>query len=127
MSMRRAATLGAAVVASAGIAASITNAGELWKGKKKTPVVKVKDDVFTPAKVTIKKDNKVKYKWDKNNGNKHNVQLSNGPRRVKKKDFESDADRFGVKFAPKFKKPGTYKFYCAFHPTQMEMTVKVKK
>jgi plastocyanin len=33
----------------------------------------------------------------------------------------------GAEFTDKFNTPGTYKFICTIHPTQMKLTVVVKK
>lgn len=93
----------------------------------KTPKVLVADDYFSPTKVKIKQREKVKFVWDSMNLNSHNVSLRKGPKRVKKRDFRSRTGAIGLKFSPKFKKRGTYKFICTIHPTVMRMTVKVKK
>ena len=52
--------------------------------------------------------------------------LKKGPKGVKKKDVHvTDASSAeGFSFTKKFKKPGTYNFYCTIHPTSMKMTVK---
>lgn len=92
----------------------------------KTPKVLVADDYFAPATVTIKQRNKVKFVWDQMNINTHNVTLTKGPKKVKKRDFTSRSGAIGIKFAPKFKKKGTYKFICTIHPVVMQATVKVK-
>ncbi len=93
----------------------------------RTPKVKVADDYFAPETVKVKAGSKVKFKWDGMNTNSHNVTLKKGPRGAKKKDFTSATGSIGIKFAPKFKKKGTYDFYCTIHPGTMQLTVKVKK
>lgn len=97
------------------------------QGAAKTKKVKVGDDFFSPAKLNIKKKTKVKYKWLSSNGNPHNVTLTKGPKKVKKKDFTSATGSIGIKFNRTFKKKGTYKFVCTIHATTMTQTVKVKK
>lgn len=94
---------------------------------KKTPVVKVGDDFFSPEEVRVRTDSKVKFKWLAENSNPHNVTLTKGPKKVKKKDFTSATGSIGVKFNPKFEKKGTYEFICTIHPTVMKMDVIVKK
>jgi plastocyanin len=108
----------------------------------KTKTVKVVDDFFTPTTLKVKKNTKVKWKWDSSNTNSHNVTLSKGPKGVKKgcktkgkdaysplisKCNKSSTGAVGIKFVKKMNKPGTYKFFCTIHPTVMKMTVKVKK
>lgn len=101
-------------------------AGKKCKSKQKKKA-KVGDDFFSPTLLKIKKCAKVKWKWLPTNGNPHNVTLTKGPKKVKKKDFTSATGSIGIKFARKFKKPGRYDFICTIHPTTMQMTVKVKK
>jgi plastocyanin len=108
----------------------------------KTTTVNVADDFFAPTTIKVKKNSKVKWKWDSSNTNSHNVTLSKGPKGVKKgcktkgkdaysplisKCNKSSTGAIGIKFTKKMNKPGTYKFYCTIHPTVMKMTVKVKK
>jgi plastocyanin len=132
--MRRAKLTGTLLTAAAITAAAVAgpvatgNAATAGAaGKKKVVKVKVADDFYSPTKVKIRKGSKVKWKWDSTNGNPHNVTLRKGPKKVKKKKFRSATGSVGIKFNRKFKKPGTYKFYCTIHPTTMQMTVKVKK
>lgn len=95
--------------------------------RAKTKRVLVADDYFAPTSVNVKKRNKVNFKWDGSNTNPHNVTLTKGPRKVKKKDFTSATGSIGIRFNPTFKKPGTYNFICTIHPGTMKVTVKVKK
>jgi plastocyanin len=55
------------------------------------------------------------------------VTLIKGPKGVSKKSFTSATGAIGIKFERKFLKPGTYHFECTIHPTQMNMTITVKK
>jgi plastocyanin len=87
--------------------------------------IKVGDDFFSPTEVKVKKGQKVKFKWLPANTNPHNAILDKGPKGVKKKDFKSETGSIGIKFAPKFKKKGTYDFVCTIHPI-MQAKVKVK-
>lgn len=94
--------------------------------------VKVGDDYYNPTgvKFTVpKQGKKVKFKWANANTDSHNVWLNKGPKglsKKQKKSFRSATGSIGVKFAPTFKKKGTYKFICTVHPTTMQLTVKVK-
>ena len=116
--------IGALPLSSALASDGATAAG---KNKPKEYKTKVLDDYYTPTKLTIKKGDKIKYKWGSNNGNPHNVTLQSGPKKVKKKDFTSATGSIGVKFNRTFEKTGTYKFVCTVHPDVMKQTVKVKK
>lgn len=129
--MRRTLTIITALVALTALAMPATGVA----AKNKT--VKVKDDFFKPDLVKVKKDAKVKFKWNDMNVNTHNVTLKKGPKGVKKskpctggkitKCNKSGSGAIGIKFNPKFNKKGTYDFICTIHPTVMKVTVKVKK
>jgi len=131
--MRRTLTIITALAALVALVAMPT-AGLAAKNKN----VKVRDDFFSPTKVTVKKNAKVKFKWGSGNINTHNVTLKKGPNGVKKskkactggkitKCNKSASGAIGIKFNPKFNKKGTYNFVCTIHPTTMKVKVVVKK
>jgi plastocyanin len=96
---------------------------------KKKPVVKtvqVRDDFYTPTKVTIKKGQQVNWIWNKANFDTHTVTLIKGPKGVIKRKFSSFQAAAGVHWARTFAKAGTYHFQCQIHPFTMNMTVTVK-
>jgi plastocyanin len=96
---------------------------------KHKPVVKnvqVKDDFYTPTKVTIKKGQQVNWIWSKMNFDTHTVTLIKGPKGVNKKGFRSFQASAGVHWKRTFAKAGTYHFQCQLHPLSMNMTVTVK-
>ncbi|MGH2895020.1 MAG: cupredoxin domain-containing protein [Solirubrobacteraceae bacterium] len=96
---------------------------------KHKPVVKkvqVKDDFYTPTKVTIKKGQQVNWIWSKQNFDTHTVTLVKGPKGVIKKKFSSFQASAGVHWKRTFTKAGTYNFQCQLHPLSMNMTVIVK-
>jgi plastocyanin len=129
--MRRTLTIITALVALTALAMPAT--GVAAKNKS----VKVADDFFSPTKVKVKKNAKVKFKWDSMNINTHNVTLKKGPKGVKKskkpctggkitKCNKSASGVLAIKFNPKFNKKGTYNFVCTIHPTTMKVKVVVK-
>ena len=93
--------------------------------KPVTEKVAVKDDVYGASKVKIHKGSSVKWVWDKNNYDSHNVTLLKGPKGVKK--FDSPSGSVGLHYKRTFDKPGTYQVYCTIHPEAMTMTVVVKR
>ena len=97
------------------------------RGDSPAEIVKVADYYYSPPKVRVGSGDVVAWKWSKANFDTHNVTLTTAPDGVRKKDFRSDSGSTGVKFAPVFKKVGTYEFVCRFHPTQMMMSVNVKR
>jgi plastocyanin len=107
-------------------------------GKGKTAKVTVNDDYYSTSKLKVKKNTKIKFKWDSSNLDTHNVTFKKGPKGVKKtkkpcakgkvtKCNRSANGAIGINFAPTFNKPGTYNFICTIHPDLMKLKVVVKK
>ncbi len=121
--MRRPLTLGAAVfVTAAGIGMG-THAEAARTPKPR--VVKMYDNYYGPAKLTIKPGTKVTWKWPSDVGDSHDVKTKSVPKGAKK--FKSPPYATQAKWSTTFKKAGRYKLYCTFHETEMTMTVVVKK
>ena len=126
--LRGRALLGCGLAAIAATAFAAPASSDSPEAKRATPVVTVADDYFAPVDVKVKKGSKVKWVWDADNTNTHDVQVtSKRPDGVKSSDFKSSSGAVGLKFAPKFTVPGTYEFICHYHKNVMRMSVKVKK
>jgi plastocyanin len=97
---------------------------------KKPPVkVTVNDFYFAPTAVTVKKGGSVKWIWSEFNTYPHDVHLKQGPKGLKNKGRFSTTTTAvtDASFQRTFEVPGTYKFICTVHPSEMRMTVTVKK
>jgi plastocyanin len=97
---------------------------------KKPPVkVTVNDFYFAPTAVTIKKGRAVKWVWSSYNTYPHDVHLKQGPKALKNKSRFSTTTTAvtDAHFQRTFEVPGTYKFICTVHPSEMKLTVTVKK
>ncbi|HVO55661.1 MAG TPA: plastocyanin/azurin family copper-binding protein [Solirubrobacterales bacterium] len=131
--LRRHARLGAslAVAAVAALAVALfgATAAPAAKPKPKPKVVTVNDFYFGPSSVTINKGGKVKWIWSELNTYPHDVHLKKGPKGLTEKSKYSTKTTAvtGAQFVKQFKTPGTYKFICTIHPTEMHLTVTVKK
>jgi plastocyanin len=97
--------------------------------KPKPAVVSVADFYFGPNNVTIKKGGSVKWIWASTNVEPHDVHRKSAPKSLKKKGSYSTKTTAvtNARFQKTFETPGTYKFICTIHPTQMKLTVTVKK
>jgi plastocyanin len=95
----------------------------------KPMIVTVNDFYFGPNAVTIKKGGSVKWVWSDLNTYPHDVHLKKGPSGLKKKATYSTKTTAVTEahFQKTFSTPGTYKFICTIHPTEMKLTVTVKK
>lgn len=123
----------AALMTTALAAASLTGAAATSPAataKKPKPVkVSVADFYFGPNAVTIKEGGSVKWVWAAANTEPHDVHLKTGPKKLKNKGSYSTKTTAvtNAHFQKTFETPGTYKFICTIHPTQMKLTVTVKK
>ena len=82
------------------------------------PPIIVKDDVFAPLAVTVKKGTTVTWKW--RGKHKHNVAVAKGPATFRSKPRKSGS------YSKKLTKPGTYMLLCTIHAPDMKMTLIVK-
>jgi plastocyanin len=99
-------------------------------GKSPKPkVVTVADFYFGPSAVTIRKGGTVKWVWASTNVEPHDVKLKQGPKGLKKKATYSTKTTAvtNATFKHAFPTPGTYRFICTIHPTEMKLKVTVKK
>jgi plastocyanin len=114
---------GAAAVALLGVPAAPA------KPAPKPKVVTVNDFYFGPNAVTVSKGGSVKWIWSELNSYPHDVHLKQGPSGLKDKGFYSTKTTAvtEAQFKKTFSTPGTYKFICTIHPTEMKLTVSVKK
>ena len=110
--MRRAFLIFAALAVGGG-AAAIPSLGA---GTTKT--VLVKDDVFSPKRLTISKGTEVQWLWRGKEG--HNIAVANGP-----SSFRAGKRKKGH-YEHTFKKRGRYSIVCTIHAPDMHMVIKVK-
>jgi plastocyanin len=97
---------------------------------KKPPVkVTVNDFYFAPTAVSIKTGRAVKWIWSSYNTYPHDVHLKQGPKALKNKSrFSTTTTAVSeASFQRTFEVPGAYKFICTVHPSEMRMTVTVKR
>lgn len=96
---------------------------------KKPTTVSVNDFYFGPSAVTVKAGAAIKWVWSEANTYPHDVHLKSGPKGLKDKGSYSTKTTAvtDAHFQHVFNTPGTYHFICTIHPTQMRMTVVVKK
>jgi plastocyanin len=119
-----------AVAALSGAGAASAGAGASASRKAPKPVqVEVADFYYGPNSVTLKKGGSIVWKWSPANTQPHDVHLKTGPKKLKSKGSYSTKTTAvtNAQFKKKFETPGTYKYICTIHPTQMKMTVTVKK
>jgi plastocyanin len=91
--------------------------------------VTVSDFYFSPTAVRIKKGRSVKWTWSSYNTYPHDVHLKKGPAGLKNKSRFSTTTTAvtDAHFQRTFEVPGTYKFICTVHPSEMKLTVTVKR
>jgi len=129
--MRRPRMFRAVVVACCVVAVALSGVTTAAAQAPTKPPVKVtvNDFYFAPTAVTIKKGRAVKWVWSSYNTYPHDVHLKQGPKALKNKSRFSTTTTAvtDAHFQRTFEVPGTYKFICTVHPSEMKMTVTVKK
>jgi len=129
--MSAAAKLGwrGAIAACAVALALLGVSGAAAKAAPQPVKVTVADFYFGPSAVTIKKGGSIKWVWSSLNAYPHDVHLKSGPKGLKKKGSYSTKTTAvtAARFEKRFETAGTYKYICTIHPTEMKMTVTVKK
>jgi plastocyanin len=93
--------------------------------RHKTRTVSVNDNYYGPSKLTIHAGDTVRWRWDENATDVHDVKLDTAPKGVKK--FASDPLAAGDTFKRVLTKPGKYHIICTFHESEMTMTITVRK
>jgi len=121
------ATIALVALALSGAVATAANAPQQSKSKPKEATVN--DFYFSPEKLTLKEGQSIDWVWSDANTYPHDVHLKSGPKGLKGKASYSTKTTAvtNAEFEKTFTTPGTYKFICTIHPTQMHMTVVVKK
>ncbi|HXS33434.1 MAG TPA: plastocyanin/azurin family copper-binding protein [Solirubrobacterales bacterium] len=93
----------------------------------KPKLITVADFYFGPDQVTIKRGATVKWVWAATNTYPHDVHLKQGPKGLAHKGSYSTRTSAvtNARFTRAFETPGTYRFICTIHLTQMKLTVTV--
>jgi plastocyanin len=119
----------AGLLAACVTAIALLGATAVAKPAPKPKEVTVNDFFFGPSAVTIKKGASVKWVWSSFNAYPHDVHLKSGPKGLQKKGTYSTKTTAvtNARFQKTFPTPGTYKYICTIHPSEMKLTVTVKK
>ena len=80
-------------------------------------IVRVADDVFRPASLTVRAGSSVRWRWV--GDNPHNVTVRSGPSK-----FNSGTKRSG-RYTKRIRRGGTYRIVCTIHP-DMRMTLRAR-
>lgn len=119
---RTTALAGAALAALGLMSAATAGAAHAADPVKKT--IKVRDNFYSPMKLTVPVNSTITWRWPTVAGDVHDVYLAKRPDGVKR--FHSELAASDYSFKRKLKTAGTYKILCTIHE-EMTMTVKVRK
>ena len=90
----------------------------------KPRTVRIADNYYLPAKLTVTRGSTVTWKWPDDIAiDVHDVKLKRAPKGVKK--WQSEPASSGYRYKRTFKKAGKYFIVCTLHE-EMTMTVKVR-
>lgn len=115
MSRPAIAAAAATALLAAGIPVAAASAGGPTATASSVKVV-VKDNRFSPSKVTIRRGGKVTWAWSRRNGQAHNVTASR---------FGSLTRVRGYRYTHRFTRRGSFLIVCTVH-SGMDMRVRVK-
>jgi plastocyanin len=107
-------------VAALGVWATVAGARDS-AGAAATKRVSIRDDFFSPKRITISAGDRVKWTWRESDD--HNVRFRKVPRGVSRKP--GSRTQFSGTFTRTFRKRGTYRYVCTIHE-DLGMTGSVK-
>jgi plastocyanin len=120
----RTTVLAGAAIAALGLTAAATASAADPAPKPVAKTVKVRDNFYSPLKLTVPRNSAITWRWPTIAGDVHDVYLTKRPTGVKR--FHSELAASDYSFKRKLKAAGTYKIVCTIHE-EMSMTIKVRK
>jgi plastocyanin len=115
--------------------AAFVAAGAVADGKRKPAPkpkyfksVKIGDNFYLPAKMTVKPYTKVTWRWpslSSGGGDTHDVKFQKAPKGIP--HYQSEGAAADYRYAKLLTKVGTYHIICTFHEGEMEQTIVVRK
>ena len=115
----------ALAVAAVALAPAAAGAGAATKKKAKpvTEKVRIFDNYYEPARLTVPKGSTIKWQWPMTTGDTHDVTLDKGPKGVKK--FQSEIAASEYVYSKKLTVTGKYRIICSLHE-EMTMNITVR-
>ena len=107
-----------------GVAHTISKPPGETKRVRSGKTLKVADNSFKSPNVRIDAGDKLTWAFD--TSSLHNLTLANGPEGIGSPNLSS-AGGVPRTFTKRFRKPGTYRMFCALHPVEMTERVVVRK
>jgi plastocyanin len=88
--------------------------------------IRVESNEFSRRNVRIGRGDELNWIFDTESEDVHNVTLANGPKAIGSPNLSRDSAGIPREFTRRFNKAGTYRLFCALHPTQMTERVVVE-
>jgi plastocyanin len=111
------------------LAASLFAAGLPADGAPVRPryfkTVKVGDNFYSPARLTVRRYTKITWRWPEDVGDTHDVKFRRTPHGVPK--YQSEPAAAGYRYSKVLVRLGTYRIVCTFHEGEMFQTVVVRR
>jgi plastocyanin len=105
--------------------AALLAAAPALAGSTPSRTVDVGDNFFSRERLTVNKNTRLVFRWLSENNVPHDVTLDSAPRGVTK--WHSPLRTKDYTYRRTVRKAGTYKIICTLHPTQMRLTVRVRR
>jgi plastocyanin len=87
--------------------------------------IDVGDNFFSRERLTVDKGTRLVFRWKQENFVQHDVALDSGPSGVAK--WNSPLRTRNYTYRRTLRTAGTYRIICTLHPTQMRLTVRVRR
>ena len=105
--------------------AALVVAAPALAGSTPSRSIDVGDNFFSRERLTVDRNTRLVFRWQAENNVPHDVALDSGPRGVTK--WNSPVRTKDYTYRRTLRKAGTYKIICTLHPTQMRLTVRVRR
>ena len=108
-----------------GLAETISKPPGKTKRVRSGTELQVRDNYFKTPNVRIDRGDRLSWSFD--TSDLHNLTLANGPMAIGSPNLNRGTGDEPRAFTKRFREPGTYRMFCALHPTQMAERVVVEK
>ena len=105
--------------------AALAVAAPAVAGSTPSRSIAVGDNFFSRERLTVDRNTRLVFRWQAENNVPHDVALDSAPRGVTK--WHSPVRTTDYTYRRTLRKAGTYKIICTLHPTQMRLTVRVRR
>ena len=113
------------IIALCAAGAALLVAAPAIAGSTPSRSIDVGDNFFSRERLTVDEGTRLVFRWRAENNVPHDVALDAGPSGVAK--WNSPVRTRDYTYRRTLRRAGTYRIICTLHPTQMRLTVRVRR